>query len=384
MLHTKDQAYRDDCLQNQYTVVKDKSCKHNKDLHNVGMYGPSENLISYLKIRKLKPKLLFDSCEFEQVYFSQVDLSKIGFINCSFVNCVFDECLTSTTYPLSKIKLHFMSCNFHMCRFTDCKFFDGVVYACCFFHYVLFINDILIDTTFSQCCYVDFKFIDNCKLINTRISSPSGCFDVQFENINGSTKIDQLTEIDDFTYKETGFNEKLDKLALNPDRAYRTKNGFMNFLTQITKNNLPQHYSDIFYKSKKAETRTIKNRYARYFWMFVEIFCGYCEKPFRIIIGIVITIFIWSFFYLSAGFSINNKNIQYVFDLSRATLDWKLINDYISSLKFSFYTLITVGLGGEFTPVSAVWSEFWFYLELALGVVLLQLLTTTIVRRLTR
>ena len=279
--------------------------------------------------------------------------------------------------------LVFENCDFSSCRFQNCSFFGKVLFQKCFLRHVLFINTILYESIFCRSCFNPVIFRDKCDISGAFFISPCGEMDINFVNENGYTKIDNRTYIGDFSYSDKYFSKKIKAIASFEPRFSGTKNGYLSFESQLVKNYLPQWHSNCFLNRKKAETRSASKFRKKAIGFLIELSSGYGEKPFYTIILGVFFVFIFANLYMLSGFKADNQDVRYIVDMSQGfNINQTIVDDFMKSMSFSFFTFITAGLG-TIRPTT-FWGEFLFNLELFLGVIFVAVFTSTLVRKMTR
>ena len=222
----------------------------------------------------------------------------------------------------------------------------------------------------------------------TSILSPSHNFNIIFRGSMEDFHVDSRCKITAFCYHD---------IVNFTIRQYRTHKLFKSStygeiadtfyaVEQIwTSNHIREddnHIANFYYQRKRAETRSKKGISAFPYYL-LEAIIGYGEKPFKAFISIIFLILLFSFIYMFTGFTPNSStcSINYfrncIFDINRQT-----IFDWLQSLYFSFFTLITVGQGSA-APTSGI-TQIAMSVELLCGSIIMTLFTATLFRKYTK
>lgn len=318
------------------------------------------NSTGILEIRDLK----FTGCSFEDI-----DLVFSVIINCEFENCLFKD----IDLENSDIK----NCVFHDVVIYNTRFNTSSIIECSY------VNSIISKSNFNyailkKCSYL-LSFY-NCELYGTQFLNNYKQFEINFEP-NDNSLVGFNTIID--KYKEKT-DEKIDewtsenmKLANDIDMTY------YEFTLKFKQNNVMSKYGELFYLYKRANHKK-KNWIEKIISNLYSIFCGYGEKPHRALISGIVIIFLSAILYSFSGLNTNEGILKYSINLSNITNIehmWQYICDFKYFLYFSIVTFTTVGYGNM---IAINWGMLVSSVEMILGVVLVGLFISTLVRVMSR
>ncbi len=308
------------------------------------------------------------------------------FKNIKFINCIFRE-----------IDLGFSE--IHNCEFENCMFIDiswkGSTFKDCLFHDVeiiqsnfretnidktIFLNCVIQDTTlssatFNECSYL--LFLKDCNLVDTVFKNNYQQFEISFLHKDNSI-LGLNTKIEKYDNKGIHYIDELvlENMRLSNDISYT----YYEFAIKFKQNNLMDKYGDFFYLYKRAEHKT-KKGFDRIKSNFYYITCGYGEKPFRTLFLAIFIIICCAILYSFMGLNINNKVLKYSIDLTNIDGFIDYLYDLRYFIHFSIVTFTTVGYG-NIVPING--SVIVSSIEMALGVILVGLFVSTLVRVMAR
>lgn len=307
-------------------------------------------------------------CRFTNVLFLKEEFSKILFEECSFINCIFKECSISdeacfwfVKSTLSKTIID--RCSFNYIRINDCNLYG-----------VRFFNTSLRGCKMCRNNYRDVQFVDNCNLMDCIIMDFKGDMDIRFINNKSYTKLNYGSYIG--RYVTGGSN----KNRLDREQWLNLSYSYMDFGDQFLRNHVGGKYGICFYESKSAFHRTLRG-WRKFASSVAAIVCGYGEKPVRSIMVSFFIITIFAFFYAVTGINtvvgiLNISNIAGSFNCRES------MNLIVYSLYFSIVTFSTLGYG-DIVPTGII-GYILVIIEIILGVTMMGVWTSTLVRKLTR
>lgn len=360
-------------------------------LNNKKIGNPNQST----KIKKILPSTYYEGIEFNNFVFDSFEITNIYFHNCSFVNCKFDKLTSKKSMDVIECNYSqgFSYCDFKDCIFESCKF-ESLIFRFGKMKNIMFQNNILYDCMLSKMSFQNVIFSNENTLNKTIISEPSGYFELNIKGSISDFHVDAQSFVTAFNYYdranftlEEWMNRRKYRSALTI-QAYKNVASTYYILEQIWNANyiLKQDntYIDFYYQRKKAETRSKKGISKIKGYLF-EWIVGYGEKPFRALISILIIIVLFSIIYMITGFYPQNGqervvqyNINYFVNASWNTI----FMDFLQSLYYSFFTMITVGQGSA-TPATLI-SQIIMMCELLMGSILMTLFTSTLFGKYTK
>jgi len=340
-------------------------------------------------ITKISPKTYFEGINYVNIVFKNVHFDSDCFHRCTFRNCTF---INITTKKLQGIGIpaydqgfsacEFMNCSFKSCRFEDTFFSMGALFDVTFFD-TTFRYSLIQRMTFSR-----VVFEGNCSLEHTDILSPSGMFDIAFFEGNGKIKTDTSSHVGYFKYNDF-VNIDYDNIwsyRIWRKSHYEKVADTYYAIEQLWASNFIKQKewskANFYYQRKKAETRS--KRFPRNIPGYLaEWIIGYGEAPFRAILTMLFLVVAFSFIYINTGFDLSPHHLTICYNwqsISKPIM--QIVNDWLQSLYFSFFTLISVGQG-SIAPNSGA-TQIVTSIELFFGMILGTLFTGTLFRKYTK
>lgn len=357
--------------------------KENNYHPNKGINLPHET--PALRVKAIKPFTYLEGITFYNFVFDHLKLKNVCFYNCSFYNCEFLNLhapMADVPFLSHPHKQGFSACNFEHCYFKECTlnntYFNVGSLSLVWFEDTFFNNCQFIRMSFRQ---VHFK--GETSFNKTEITLPSQYFDISFLGSTENFIVDTKSQISGFCYHDI-INLPLDKYRHYHTRqkdVYSQVADTYFALDQVWASNhireQDNHRVNLYYQRKKAETRSKKGLSALFGYLS-EWTIGYGEKPFRAFASIFVLVLLFSFIYIFTGFTPDSASspIGYFYNCTLT------LNDWLQSLFFSFFTLVTVGQGSA-APASAA-SQIAMSLELLFGAILMTLFTGTLFRKYTK
>lgn len=325
---------------------------------------------------------------FKYSTFIECNFSNIVFENCSFVGCKFIHCTTNGR------GLKFKECTFSNIEFTsnqkDNNNFQTVssVFEDCKSLMMEFDNCNATDMLFSNCNIVSTKlsnsnfqysifkecdfhsvYIDGSNFKGVKIVKPK-YVEIEIKDKQERTEFNDRTflSIVDYDITET---EKIRKII----KLYKT------FARQFKEVDLMEHYGEYFFLSKKTSLLTERTFLRKLGNLIGFITCGYGERPFYCLYTSLTILISSALCYMTFGIRVGaidgTHNIIQGFNQPLI----KSIENFGTCLHFSIVTFTTVGYGnivpiGHSIKVSSV--------EMLLGVIMVAVWTSTLVRKMTR
>ncbi|HEY5585764.1 MAG TPA: ion channel [Ruminiclostridium sp.] len=310
--------------------------------------------------------------------FSMCGFSNIHFENCTFVGCDFIECYTlgmiavfSNCSFLSRLKgkksIDDMPSLFESCEFTikliNCDV-SQLVFDKTHFYFTNFENVCLYDSIFLDCSFDTMK-ICGCDLRNTKIVNPK-FIEFNIEDLDKKTKVSRNTFLGSINYSK---KEK---------REVRYAVEVYDAFSELFENSKIMDYGgEYFFLSQKTEIGNM-NGFTKLKSILSYITCGYGERPsFSLMVAMALVILCGTL-YLLFGVTVNNEVISFKPSLENLFPSWdKLILCY----HFSLVTFSTVGYGNV-VPIGG--SILVSAVEMVLGVIMVGIWVSTLVRKMTR
>lgn len=310
--------------------------------------------------------------------FSMCGFSNISFENCSFVGCDFVECYTLgivlvfrncsfVSRSLGKKSIEDMPSLFESCEFTV-RFFDcdvsSIVFDKTHFYFSYFENVSMVDAIYLDCSF-DTTQIRGCNLKGTKIVHPK-FIEFYVDDLDKKTKVNRKTFLD-----HINFNKKEQREVKDAVEVYYA-------FSELFENNKIMDFSgEYFFLSQKTGIRNLEG-FAKFKSFLSLITCGYGERPFYSLMGSLTLVFVCGTLYMFFGVSSNNEVLVFQPTLANP---FPTFDQWIVWYHFSLVTFSTVGYGNV-VPIgrSLVVSAF----EMVLGVVMVGIWVSTLVRKMTR
>lgn len=314
----------------------------------------------------------FIHCEFIGVVFEKTQFNNVVFQDCIFRHCVFNG--TNINYSSF---LQFLNCSFFNVIFESCNMFSLHIKWSNLIK-VDFTNTYMKGANFIGNSYDEVKLIDNCNLMDSIIDKTNSNMDISFINEHSYTKLNYGSYIGSFNYSLNKNNDIVNLKSKN--RYLKISYSYMDFGEQFLRNHVSGKYGICFYESRIAFHRTLKGK-KKIRSLLSNLICGYGEKPYRSIIVTIVMIFIFSLIYMFTGLKTPLGEIGYSYLKIDFTLN-SLVITFLYSLYFSVATFSTVGYG-DLVPCN-IWGIFFSMVEIILGITMVGIWTSTLVRKMTR
>ncbi len=317
----------------------------------------------------------YSNCSFKGVEFYEVIFSNVIFEDCNFEDCDFIKCEVEC-----QGFLHVHICNLDRVNVEKCKLPHFHVKGCSLSK-VSFKDTIMLGCNLINNNYVEVKFIDNCNLMDAIIKDNNKFMDISFINEKSYTKLNYGTYIGRFKYKQSNL-EKKETLRLNEaQRRLNISNSYMDFGDQFMRNHVCGKYGVCFYESKVAFHGTLRGK-RRLISGAYNLVCGYGERPARTFILSLVLILMFSLLYMITGIKTFNSeliSIKMLQDNMSLRSCWRL---FIYCIYFSIVTFATVGYGD--IMVANMSGMIVSIIEIIIGVFMIGVWTSTLVRKMTR
>lgn len=319
-------------------------------------------------------EVIYLNCTFKDIEFNYINFSNVIFENCVFENCSFYDC----NIERESIMGIFMG-TLQRCYF-DKGNLNGIVVKRCKLNEISFRDVSLSKCNFIKNSFNSVKFIDDCSLIDCIIMEPCCCFNILFINEKSYTKLSYGSFIGSFNYKDNYYCLRNNSKHPCEKKDLNISNSYMTFGNQYLKNDIHDKYGECFYESKIAKHRTLKG-IRKMASTISYLICGYGEKPFRSFGVSLIVIIISAVLYLFTGLETKSGIINY-HSLLAANSILELLEDLFYCIHFSVATFSTTGYG-DLIPYGKV-SMFIANTEIIIGVIMVAIWTSTLVRKMTR
>lgn len=313
-------------------------------------------------------------CIFKEVEFKNIRFSNVVFEDCTFEHCNFNNC--SINYESF---LAIFGGDLKRCFFEECNL-EGIFIKRCKISGVSFEN-----TNMGKCnlignSYNSVRFIDDCNLRDCIIKDTSCSMNIIFINENSYTKLSYGSCIGPFNYKDNYYCLRNNSKHSCAKKDINICSSYMAFGNQYLKNDIQDKYGECFYESKKAKHRTLKGK-KKIISFLSNIICGYGERPYRSFGVSLVIVLICAIIYLFTGIETKRGVIKYN-PLSMTCGITAFLIDFLHCIHFSLVTFSTVGYG-DLIPYGIV-SMVVSNVEIILGVIMVAIWTSTLVRKMTR
>lgn len=328
--------------------------------------------------------------------------SNIVFENCDFVGCEFNECYTNG------IGVIFNNCNFSKPEFKgngpielenivnvsvifkNIKGFSMKVRNCAMYNMISvdssfllteFENTDLSNSIFYRSPYLSLM-LKGCNLNDSKVVIPE-YIELCIEDTNKHTKVNEGTYLSNIKYKlKKEENKDIKNIKNINEKSQVLYKTYVQLAEQFKSNNIMELYGEYFYLSKRVKHKMIENKPEKLISTLSLISCGYGERPYYSLISSVFIIVISAILYMFSGVDVSNgKLINYDIVGGVPVSITIIIRDLIRCIHFSLVTFTTVGYGNVVPyGTSLIISSF----EIILGVIMIAIWTSTLVRKMTR
>ena len=315
----------------------------------------------------------FKNCSFKDINFEGYTFNITIFELCSFENCNFLNCIVQFNGELK-----FYSCDFYRVNIVNSNLKSMHIENTNLIQ-VRFKNIFMNGSNLNGNSYEAVTFEENCSLMDTLIVNNYKKFEIGFIREKSFTKLSYGTYIGKFNYKklrelkENSNEERLISLSIS--------NTYMELGSQFLRNNVSGKYGVCFYEGKRAFHRTLRGK-RRVLSNIYDIVCGYGEKPSRTFILSLILIVFFGILYMVTGLKTFSNEVVSINVIINNLGNRGFIKLFIYAVYFSTVTFATVGYGDIMVVNSAgmVISIF----EIIIGVFMIGVWTSTLVRKMTR
>ena len=203
--------------------------------------------------------------------------------------------------------------------------------------------------------------LENCNLLGVNLS------DAKIEHTNWGQYLTQENQAKQATSRENQID-----LYQQAEEIYRN-------LRQTSEHLGLFEFAGQFFTKEMIMRRRQHPRYSfpRILSKLVDMFCGYGEKPLRVIVFSLSIITLFATIYFFAGLSFSGESLA--FDINQSL--WVNIKAYFSSLYFSVVTFTTLGYG-DLVPIGI--ARAFAALEAFMGSFTLALFVVVFVKKMTR
>lgn len=310
--------------------------------------------------------------------FNMCGFNNILFENCSFVGCDFIECYTLGIAAIfkncsfisrsqNKKSIEDMPSLFDSCEFTirliNCDV-SSIVFNKTHFYFSSFVEVKMSDSIFVDCSF-DTTTICSCDLRGTKLLNPK-FIEFYIEDLDKKTKVNRKTFLDYVCY-----NKKESREVKDAVEAYYA-------FSELFENSKIMDFSgEYFFLAQKTGLPNLKG-FAKFKSILSFITCGYGERPFFSLLASLTLVFLCGTLYMFFGVNINNEVISFHPSLSQPLPP---LEQLVLWYHFSLVTFSTVGYGNV-VPVGG--SLIVSAVEMVLGVVMVGIWVSTLVRKMTR
>lgn len=315
---------------------------------------------------------VFKECTFKNLKFDKLTFQGVAFENCSFEECFFSSCNTEIEGFIKFCHCDVRKVIFNECSFKNLKIKESNLIQ------VEFEDTFMSGCILSGNSYEGVRFIENCNLMDAKIEDNYKRFDITFINEKSYTKLNYGTYIGRYLYKKINLTAPLEENNLVNLSISST---YMDLGGQFLRNNVGGKYGVCFYEGKRAYHRTLKGK-RRILSNIYDIVCGYGEKPSRTFSLSFLLIVFFAFLYMLAGLKTLNEEVISLAMIGQDGQVYKFIKLLINSIYFSTVTFATVGYGDIMVVNSA--GMVISIVEIIIGVFMIGVWTSTLVRKMTR
>ncbi len=339
--------------------------------------------------------------QFYYCKFVECRFSNIIFENCSFIGCEFNKCYTDG------LGIIFNNCIFSKPEFKGdgavelenvvniSVVFKDITGFCmkarnCIMYSMISINSSfmltefqntdLSDSIFYQCPYLSIV-LKECNFNDSKIVRPE-YIDLNIEDNIKHTKVNEGTYLSNIQYKLKKEDlKKDDYIRETKERNKTLYKTYCQLAEQFKINNIIESYGEYFYISKRTKHKIIENKYEKFVSILSLITCGYGERPYYSLISSLFIVIISAILYMFSGVKLSNGQVIN-YDITGTPVAIPIIvNDLIKCIHFSLVTFTTVGYGNVIPHgIGLLVSSF----EMILGVIMIAIWTSTLVRKMTR
>lgn len=344
--------------------------------------------------------LKISQCQFYHSKFIGCCFANIVFENCSFVGCEFNECYTGgfgvifndccfsapefkgdgpvDLENIVSISAIFKNVKAFSMKVRNCTMYNLISVNSSFFN-TEFENTDLSNSIFYRSPYLSL-ILKGCNFNDGKIVTP-GHIDFGIDDDIKHTKVNEGTYLSYIKYKlkkEDRKNKKnIENINEKNKLLYKT---YIQLAEQFRINNIMDLYGEYFYLSKRIKHKIIENKFGKIISTLSLITCGYGERPYFSLISSLFIICISSILYMFSGVETNGQIINYDFVGVPVSISI-IIRDLVRCVHFSLVTFTTVGYGNILPyGMSLIVSSF----EMILGVIMIAIWTSTLVRKMTR
>jgi hypothetical protein len=321
----------------------------------------------------------YSNCEFRNIDFKNSIFSNVIFVSCKFIDCSF----FSGKISLRNF-LEFNECILENMLINSCDFSSLYIKGCSLYK-VDFKNTFMKGCNFIKNSYNEVRFIDDCNLMDCIIKDMEGTMDIKFINEKSYTKLNYGSYIGKFNYKnmkkeQSYINKKEYCNCMSKANYLNIGFSYMDLGEQYLRNHVSGRYGRCFYQSKLAFHRTLKGR-KKFYSYVAKIVCGYGEKPYRSFMLSLIIILIFAFLYMITGINCDSGIIGFRGLVDNFSVSM-LIKNIIYCIHFSLVTFSTVGYG-DLLPYNMT-GVVLTSIEILMGIIMIGIWTSTLVRKMTR
>jgi hypothetical protein len=196
---------------------------------------------------------------------------------------------------------------------------------------------------------------------------------------------------DDFLIRLDQMKGKL--LSFREKPYENAKNEFAFLKKCFERQNLYDDMDWAYYYFKKFERKALQYQTPFYLfwrkillwadWILYDLGCGYCTKPFRLVLSGIVTVFLFAFaFYFADQQSVDPLSRPIIFSGEEFSSD-KPTLAFEAYLYFSFCNFVALGAGDTHANYYG-WLKYGTALEATLGVFFVTLFVTTFTRKILR
>lgn len=317
----------------------------------------------------------YSKCSFKGVKFSEATFSNVIFEDCDFEDCDFMNCEIECQEFLQIYR-----CNLNRINIEKCKLPHFHIKECSLLR-VNFKDAVMSGCNLINNSYIEVTFIDNCNLMDAVIQDNNKFMNIRFINEKSYTRLNYGTYIGKFKYKGKSLDEK-EILKINEaKRSLDISNTYMEFGEQFLRNNVCGKYGVCFYESKVAFHDTLRGK-RKFISGAYNIVCGYGEKPWRTFMLSLALILIFGILYMITGIKMFNNELISLKILEGNMSIVNFVRLLIYCIYFSVVTFATVGYGD--IMVANTSGMIVSIIEIVVGVFMIGVWTSTIVRKMTR
>lgn len=317
--------------------------------------------------------IVFYYCDFSMCGFSNIHFERCAFVGCNFKECytlgfaaVFEECRfmsrTAGGTEIDDAPSMFSGCELSVKLIrTDLQM---TVFEKSHFYFTKFVKTNLNGAIFLDCSF-DIATVSDSDMRSTKFLNPK-FIDFHIEDSLQRTKVNKNTYLSKISF------------AKKEEREVRFAADVYSQFSELFENGKLMDLSgEYFYLYKKTESLNLKGL-AKIKAIIGNITCGYGERPFFSLFTSLALVLICGTLYMFFGVNANNEIMVFRPSLQHPLPSFK---ELVIWYHFSLVTFSTVGYGNV-VPIG--YSLLVSAIEMVLGIIMVGIWVSTLVRKMVR